>query len=166
MEQSFGVGDKAYYPVHGVAEVVALDTRDIGGQKTSVYVLKIMESGLKIIVPKTNADAVGLRNLIDNDEVEEVFAILKSKEVARDSQTWNRRHREYMEKIKTGSAFEIAEVLRDLCLLRSSKDLSFGEKRMLETARGLLVKEIALSQDSSEQEVNREIESIFAPAAA
>ena len=166
MEQSFGVGDKAYYPVHGVAEVVALDTRDIGGQKTSVYVLKIMESGLKIIVPKTNADAVGLRNLIDNEEVEEVFAILKSKEVARDSQTWNRRHREYMEKIKTGSAFEIAEVLRDLCLLRSSKDLSFGEKRMLETARGLLVKEIALSQDSSEQEVNREIESIFAPAAA
>jgi CarD family transcriptional regulator len=166
MEQSFGVGDKAYYPVHGVAEVVALDMRDIGGQKTSVYVLKIMESGLKIIVPKTNADTVGLRNLIDNDEVEEVFAILKSKEVARDSQTWNRRHREYMEKIKTGSAFEIAEVLRDLCLLRSSKDLSFGEKRMLETARGLLVKEIALSQDSSEQEVNREIESIFAPAAA
>jgi CarD family transcriptional regulator len=125
-----------------------------------------MESGLKIIVPKTNADTVGLRNLIDNEEVEEVFAILKSKEVARDSQTWNRRHREYMEKIKTGSAFEIAEVLRDLCLLRSSKDLSFGEKRMLETARGLLVKEIALSQDSSEQEVNREIESIFAPAAA
>jgi CarD family transcriptional regulator len=166
MEQSFGVGDKAYYPVHGVAEVVALDMRDIGGQKTSVYVLKIMESGLKIIVPKTNADTVGLRNLIDNEEVEEVFAILKSKEVARDSQTWNRRHREYMEKIKTGSAFEIAEVLRDLCLLRSSKDLSFGEKRMLETARGLLVKEIALSQDSSEQEVNREIESIFAPAAA
>lgn len=166
MEQSFDVGDKAYYPVHGVAEVVALDTRDIGGQQTSVYVLKIMESGLKILVPKTNADAVGLRNLIDNEEIEEVFSILKSKEVARDTQTWNRRHREYMEKIKTGSAFEIAEVLRDLCLLRKSKDLSFGEKRMLETARTLLVKEIALSQDSSEQEVNQEIDSIFAPAAA
>ena len=166
MEQSFDVGDKAYYPVHGVAEVVALDTRDIGGQKTSVYVLKIMESGLKILVPKTNADAVGLRNLIDNEEIEEVYSILKSKEVARDTQTWNRRHREYMEKIKTGSAFEIAEVLRDLCLLRKSKDLSFGEKRMLETARTLLVKEIALSQDSSEQEVNQEIDSIFAPAAA
>lgn len=166
MEQTFGVGDKAYYPVHGVAQVTALETRDIGGHKISVYVLKIMESGLKIIVPQNNADTVGLRSLISGDEIDEVFAILKSKEVARDSQTWNRRHREYMEKIKTGSAFEIAEVLRDLCLLRTSKDLSFGEKRMLETARGLLVKEIASSKDATEQEVNREIESIFAPAAA
>lgn len=166
MEHTFGVGDKAYYPVHGVAQVTALEKRDIGGHEISVYVLKIMESGLKIIVPQNNADAVGLRSLISPDEIEEVFSILKSKEVARDSQTWNRRHREYMEKIKTGSAFEIAEVLRDLCLLRKSKDLSFGEKRMLETARGLLVKEIAFSKDSTEQEVNREIESIFAPAAA
>lgn len=166
MEQTFGVGDKAYYPVHGVAQVTALEQRDIGGHQISVYVLKIMESGLKIIVPQNNADAVGLRSLISGDEIEEVFSILKSKEVARDSQTWNRRHREYMEKIKTGSAFEIAEVLRDLCLLRKSKDLSFGEKRMLETARGLLVKEIAFSKDATEQEVNREIESIFAPAAA
>jgi CarD family transcriptional regulator len=166
MEQTFGVGDKAYYPVHGVAQVTALENRDIGGHQISVYVLKIMESGLKIIVPQNNADTVGLRTLISDDEIDEVFAILKSKEVARDSQTWNRRHREYMEKIKTGSAFEIAEVLRDLCLLRTSKDLSFGEKRMLETARGLLVKEIAFSKDATEQEVNREIESIFAPAAA
>ncbi len=163
---SFAVGDKAYYPVHGVAEVTGVEPKDIGGHEIIVYVLKIVESGLKIIVPKTNAEAVGLRVLIDAEEVGEIFQLLRSQEVASDSQTWNRRHREYMEKIKTGSAFEIAEVLRDLCLLRKNKDLSFGEKRMLETARSLLVREIAQSKDSSESEVNQEIESIFAPAAA
>ena len=168
MEASFdfSIGDKAYYPVHGVAEVTGLEKREIGGTAIVVYVLKIVESGLKIIVPKSNAESVGLRSLIDTEEIGEIYDIWRSQEVARDSQTWNRRHREYMEKIKTGSAFEIAEVLRDLCILRKSKDLSFGEKRMLETARGLLVKEIAQSKDSTETEVNQEIESIFAPAAA
>jgi CarD family transcriptional regulator len=165
MEATFAVGDKAYYPVHGVAEVVDVEKRDIGGMSMKVYILKIVESGLKIMVPTTNADAVGLRVLMSIDEVDEVYTILRSKEVASDSQTWNRRYREYMEKIKTGSAFEIAEVLRDLCLLRNNKDLSFGERRMLETARGLLVKEIALSKEQGETEVAEEIETIFQEAA-
>ena len=99
-------------------------------------------------------------------EVGEVYSILRSKEVASDTQTWNRRHREYMEKIKTGSAFEIAEVLRDLCLLRNSKDLSFGERRMLETARGLLVKEIALAKSTTEDAIQTEIDQIFNVQAA
>ena len=163
---SFHVGDKAVYPVHGVAEVVALEERSIGGQPTSVYVLKIIETGLKIMVPTTNADTVGLREVISNKEASEVYSILRSKETARDTQTWNRRYREYMEKIKTGSVFEIAEVLRDLCLLRKSKDLSFGERRMLETARGLLVKEIAVAKSTTENNIEAEIEEIFAAAAA
>jgi CarD family transcriptional regulator len=166
MDIAFEVGDKAVYPVHGVAEVVALEQRDIGGARTNVYILKIVETGLKIMVPTTNASTVGLREIISPKEVKEVYAILKSKEVARDTQTWNRRYREYMEKIKTGSIFEIAEVLRDLCLLRNSKDLSFGERRMLDTARGLLVKEIALAKQTSEEIVGQEIETIFGKAAA
>jgi CarD family transcriptional regulator len=166
MDIAFEVGDKAVYPVHGVAEVVALEKRDIGGSQTSVYILKIVETGLKIMVPTTNASTVGLREIISSKEVKEVYAILKSKEVARDTQTWNRRYREYMEKIKTGSIFEIAEVLRDLSLLRASKDLSFGERRMLDTARGLLVKEIALAKRTTEDAIEREIETIFSSAAA
>ena len=166
MKQQFQVGDKAVYPVHGVAEVVSLERRDIGGNDTSVYILKILETGLKIMVPTTNAGAVGLRELISSKQVKEVYAILKSRDVPRDTQTWNRRYREYMEKIKTGSVFEIAEVLRDLCVLRGSKDLSFGERRMLDTARNLLVKEIALAKGSSEDKVSAEIEAIFSQAAA
>jgi len=161
----FEVGDKAVYPVHGVAEVVALERRTIDGRQASVYVLKIIESGLKILVPTANVGTVGLREVISLKEVKEVYSILKSKEVARDTQTWNRRYREYMEKIKTGSVFEIAEVLRDLSLLRNCKDLSFGERRMLETARGLLVREIAVAKQTTEYHIEVEIDQIFSAAA-
>jgi len=166
MDATFEVGDNAYYPVHGVAEVVALESLEIGGNSLSFYILKVLESGLTIKVPTNNATAVGLRQILSLDEVEEIYDILQSDEVASDTQTWNRRQREYMEKIKTGSAFEIAEVLRDLCVLQCKKDLSFGERKMLETAKGLLVKEIALAKETSIANVEEEIASFYAKAAA
>ncbi len=166
MRQQFQIGDKAVYPVHGVAEVVSLEKRDIGGSSTSVYILKILETGLKIMVPVNNAGTVGLRELINGKQVKEVYAILKSRDVPRDTQTWNRRYREYMEKIKTGSVFEIAEVMRDLSVLRMSKDLSFGERRMLDTARSLLIRELALAKGVTEDKVGAEVDAIFAQAAA
>jgi CarD family transcriptional regulator len=166
LRQQFQIGDKAVYPVHGVAEVVSLEKRDIGGSSTSVYILKILETGLKIMVPVNNAGTVGLRELINGKQVKEVYAILKSRDVPRDTQTWNRRYREYMEKIKTGSVFEIAEVMRDLSVLRMSKDLSFGERRMLDTARSLLIRELALAKGVTEDKVGAEVDAIFAQAAA
>jgi CarD family transcriptional regulator len=166
MKHEFSVGDKAVYPVHGVAEVVALENRDIGGNQTPVYILKIIDTGLKIMVPTVNAGSVGLRDLITSKQVKEVFSILKSRDIPRDTQTWNRRYREYMEKIKTGSVFEIAEVMRDLSVLRTTKDLSFGERKMLETARGLLTKELAIAKGVGEDKISAEIDAMFAPAAA
>jgi CarD family transcriptional regulator len=166
VKQQFQIGDKAVYPVHGVGEVVALEQRDIGGSKTPVYILKILDTGLKIMVPTTNAGSVGLRDLITPRQVKEVISILKSRDVPRDTQTWNRRYREYMEKIKTGSVFEIAEVMRDLSVLRATKELSFGERKMLDTARGLLLKELALAKGVGEDKIGAEIDAIFAPAAA
>ncbi len=154
------------YPVHGVAEVVALESRDVGGNQMPVYILKILDTGLKIMVPTVNAGSVGLRDLISSKQVKEVYSILKSRDIPRDTQTWNRRYREYMEKIKTGSIFEIAEVLRDLCVLRLTKELSFGERKMLDTARGLLIKELAIAKGVGEDRITSEIEAIFAPAAA
>ena len=166
MQPRFQVGDKAYYPVHGIAEVVGLEKREIGAKATHVYILRIADSGLKIIIPTDNAEAVGLRAIMSIGDVREVFSILRSTEVTTDHQTWNRRQREYMDKIKTGSAYEIAEVLRDLYLLRRHKDLSFGERRMLETARGLLVREIALAKTTPVSQIEAEIESIFQEKAA
>jgi CarD family transcriptional regulator len=165
-KQQFAVGDKAVYPVHGVAEVVALEQRDVGGSKIPVYILKILDTGMKIMVPTTNAGSVGLRVLITSKQVKEVYSILKSRDIPRDTQTWNRRYREYMEKIKTGSVFEIAEVLRDLCVLRMTKELSFGERKMLDTARGLLIKELALAKGVGDDKIALEIEQLFQPVAA
>ena len=161
MKQQFSVGDKAVYPVHGVAEVVALEQREIGGSRTPVYILKILDTGMKIMVPKANAGSVGLRDLITPKQVKEVLSILKSRDIPRDTQTWNRRYREYMEKIKTGSVFEIAEVLRDLSVLRATKELSFGERKLLDQAKTLLVKELSLAQNIKEAEVEKELEAIF-----
>jgi CarD family transcriptional regulator len=99
--------------------------------------------------------------VIDADQVPKIFQILKEREIVPDNQTWNRRYREYMEKIKTGSVFELAEVLRDLFILREDKELSFGERKMLDTARGLLVKEISIAQDLEESQVEQIIRGIF-----
>ena len=161
MDVSFRVGDKAVYPAHGVAEVVGLETREIGGNKTTFYILKILETGMKIMIPTRNVTAVGLREVISEEDVKEVYSILKSKEIAVEGQTWNRRYREYMDKIKTGSVFEIAEVLRDLSLLKNSKDLSFGERKMLDTARQLLVKELAIAKHTKEAKIEQELDRIF-----
>src|SRR5450631_3529433 len=161
MEPTFRVGDLAVYPAHGVAQIVGIETREISGNKQTFYILKILENGMKIMIPTRNAGAVGLRELIRADEVDEVFEILKSRDVAVEGQTWNRRYREYMEKIKTGSVFEIAEVLRDLYLLKGDKDLSFGERKMLDTARALLIKELSLAKNCTEDAIEADLKSIF-----
>lgn len=157
----FKVGDMAVYPAHGVGEVKSIETREILGSKQAFYVLQILDSGMKIMVPTTNVSAVGLRGIISESEVDDVYTILKERDVKIDNQTWNRRYREYMDKIKTGSVYEIAEVLRDLSLLKFQKELSFGERKMLDTAKNLLVKELAICEERDEEEIDEEICEIF-----
>jgi CarD family transcriptional regulator len=160
-QSSFKVGDKAVYPAHGVTEVIGIETREISGNKQTFYILKVLDTGMRIMVPTKNVDTVGLRSVIGSDEVKEVYGILRSREVSVEGQTWNRRYREYMEKIKTGSIHEIAEVMRDLSWLKNDKDLSFGERKMLDTARSLLVKELAVAKNTPETKINRELDNIF-----
>ena len=157
----FKVGDNAVYPSHGVGQICAIETKEYFGIQTTFYTIRILETGAKIMVPKNNAKAAGLRPIISSTQADEVFGILKKTDIKIDNQTWNRRYREYMEKIKTGSIFEIAEVLRDLFLLKVDKELSFGERKLLDQARSLLIKELSLSQRSTEQLVEDEIKKIF-----
>jgi CarD family transcriptional regulator len=157
----FKVGDKAVYPAQGVAEVVRIEEKDIAGIRQQFYVLRILDTDRKILVPVANASAVGLREVISEDEIREIFDILRERTIAFDNQTWNRRYRGFMDKIKTGSIYDVAEVLRDLYRLKTDKQLSFGERRMLDTARGLIVKEIAIARNHTEDRVKAEIEAIF-----
>lgn len=160
-QQEFKVGDIAVYPAHGVTKVHSIEAREISGQLQKFYILKVMDNGMTIMVPTSNVKACGLREVIGEEEVETVYEILKERDIAIDNQTWNRRYREYMDKIKTGSVYEIAEVLRDLSLLRYEKELSFGERKMLDTARTLLMKELAIAQGMEEVEVAEDIDRIF-----
>lgn len=157
----FKVGDRAVYPAHGVGMIERIERKEVSGTIMTFYILRILDNDMMIMIPTNNVAGVGLRELITKDKVSKVYQVLKKKGPVIDTQTWNRRYREYMEKIKTGSVFEIAAVLRDLNLLKTTKTLSFGERRMLDTARTLLVKELALAKGVGEEKIEEELRAIF-----
>ena len=159
--KEFKVGDKAVYPAHGVGVIESIESKEISGTKYNFYILRILDNDMTIMIPTKNIDAVGLREIIPTKEIPRVYEILKNREISAENQTWNRRYREYMEKIKTGSVFEVAEVLRDLILIKINKDLSFGERRILDMAKNLLVKELSIAKDSSEECIRQDLEAIF-----
>jgi CarD family transcriptional regulator len=158
---SFKLGDKIVYPGHGVGEIEGVRTTVLGGQEHHIYNIKILDSGMKVMVPVSQAAAVGLRRIVDKKAIETVYDILRDRNFKIDTQTWNRRFREYSQKIKTGSVFEIAIVLRDLSVLSADKELSFGEKKMLDMAEALLVSEIAIAKARPHDKVAGELKSLF-----
>ncbi len=160
----FKKGDLAVYPAHGVGIIETIESQEISGCRQDFYIIRILDNNMKIMVPTQNVDSVGLREIIDQKEVRKLYSILKKRDIVMDNQTWNRRYREYMDKIKTGSVFEVAEVYRDLLMLKEEKGLSFGERKMLDTARGLLVKEISLAKKVAEKQVENDLERIFSSA--
>jgi len=157
----FSEGDMAVYPAHGVGVIKSVEMQTVAGIDQSFYVLEILENKMTIMIPTKSSESVGLRAIVNESEVRGVLDILADRTVELGSQTWNRRYRDYMEKIKTGSVHEVASVLRDLFLLSVDKDLSYGERKMLDTAKGLLVTELSLAQDTEESVVSETIEAIF-----
>lgn len=157
----FSVGDKAVYPAHGVGIIRDVISVEVDGLKATFYVLKILDNGITIKVPVNNARTIGMRPVLQIEHVDKVREILQDRNVPTDNQTWNRRYREYMSKIKTGDPIEVAKVLRDLALLKSEKALSFGERKMFDQARRLLVQEIAVARDVDEKSVGDEIDELF-----
>lgn len=164
--KEFEVGDLAVYPAHGVGRIESIESRTINGDKHNFYIMKIIDNGMVIMIPTNNVESVGLREVIQEEEIPEIYSVLKQKkEDIFDNQTWNRRYKEYMDKIKTGSLYDVAEVFRDLFVLKLAKDLSFGERKLLDTARGLLLRELCIARDADETAIWTEIESLFTPPA-
>lgn len=156
----FKVGDKAVFPAHGVGVIKSVESREIAGSKQDFYVLHIISSGAKLMVPTSTSSKAGMRGLISDPEIAGVYDILKTRKKVNQT-TWNRRFREYNEKLRTGSVNDVAEVYRDLHYLKSDKDLSYGEKRMLEKARELVVTEISAASDRGVTDVEQEIDQIL-----
>lgn len=158
---AFNVGDMAVYPAQGVTEITGIETLEISGVTNRFYVLRCLNSEEKIRVPVAKVDHVGLRSVVDPVEVDRVFECLQATRLVVEEPNWNRRYRRYVEKIKTGSLLEIAHVLRDLHLTRADKQLSYGERRVFETARELLVQEIAVARATTEDEIAARIDTFL-----
>lgn len=157
----FEVGKVAVYPGHGVGRIESIEEKEFSGQKQSFYIMRILDTDMTIMIPTDSANNAGLRCVIESCEVTRVYEILREKNVAHDNAPWNRRYKEYMERIKSGSIFEVAMVLKELYSLKVWKELSFGEKKMFETARNLIKKELSIALDKGEEEIEGEIEGIF-----
>lgn len=155
----FNIGDYVVCPGHGVGQVTNIETKDFGGEEMSLYIVKIVSNGMTVMVPTNSKD--GIRGLVDQNEVTEVFELLKDHDVKVDTSTWNRRHREYMLKVKTGSLLEIADVLRQLLLLKENKKLSFGEKKMVDQCKDLIVREIAITTGGVESDISSKLDESF-----
>ena len=155
----FNIGDYAVCPGHGVGQLVDIEEREVGEQTLSFYIVKIIANGMTVMVP-TNSEN-GIRGLIGDSEINEVYDLLNDHDVKVDNSTWNRRYRDYMLKVNTGSLIEIADVLRALYLLQHKKNLSFGEKKMLDQCKGLIVQEISITSGQEKSDVDGKINEFF-----
>jgi CarD family transcriptional regulator len=154
---TFDVGDKVVYPHHGAAVIEKREVNTEFGQEREYLVLRPAYGDLTLKVPADKTDEVGLREVISDEEVEEVFAVLRKKE-ARTPTNWSRRFKNHMEKLKSGDVYQIAEVVRNLSLRDKDKGLSAGEKRMLANARRILVSELIFAIDVSETEAEAKLD--------
>jgi CarD family transcriptional regulator len=154
---SFDVGDKVVYPHHGAAVIESRERRDDLGSDREYLVLRLAYGELTLKVPADNAEMIGLREVINDEEVEEVFAVLRKKE-ARMPTNWSRRFKNHVEKLKSGDVYQVAEVVRNLSIREKDKGLSAGEKRMLTKARQILVSELTFAIGVNEEEAEKRLD--------
>jgi len=160
--RKFKVGDLAVYPAHGVGRIEAIESRVVNDEKYDFYIMKVIENNMVIMIPTRNVESVRLRDVISKEEIPKVYDVIKQdRESLINNQTWNRRYREYMDKIKTGSIYDLAEVFRDLYFIKVTKDLSFGERKLFDTATTLLISELSTAANTNEETIMSKIESLF-----
>ena len=152
----FNVGDKIVYPMHGAGTIDAIEEKDILGEKQNYYIIK-MPGEVKVMVPISKAGDIGVRSVIDKAEAGKVLEVLEANETEM-SNNWNKRYKENMEKMKSGSIYEVADVVRNLSYKQKEKGLSTGEKKMLNNAKQILVSELVLAEHASENEVENLVE--------
>lgn len=144
----FKIGDKVVYPNHGVGVIEQISYGMLDGRTETYYMLRITSSSLKVMVPRSNADAVGLRPVIRNGDTSKVLGYIE-KGKFNSHHDWKHRFKENSERMRTGSLIEVAAVLKSLVALSRSKPLSFREKKMLERAKYLLISELATARNTS-----------------
>ncbi|MCK4260351.1 MAG: CarD family transcriptional regulator [Halanaerobiales bacterium] len=156
----FKVGDKVVYPKHGAGKIVGVEEKEVLGEKQKYYIIHLPIGDMTAMLPMNKAGDLGIRRVIDEEEVREVMEILRGEESMM-AKNWNRRYRDNLEKIKTGDIYEVTEVVRNLILRELEKGLSTGEKKMLSDARQILISELVLAKGMDEEQVVAMIEDVF-----
>jgi CarD family transcriptional regulator len=158
----FSVGDKAVYPAQGVGIIEAIETKEFSGETHDFYMLRICDSDMVIMIPTANVQQVGMRNLVNKQQILEVYDVLNDTDAPIGNiSSWSRRQRDYTEKIKSGDILSVAAVLRELYVISAGKELSYGEKKVLDLARRLVVKEMAFAEDVDEDQICQRVDKVF-----
>ena len=162
----FALHEKVVYPGHGVAQVTSIIEKNVAGATSTFYELKLLTKDVTVLVPTSNAQAIGIRPLSSMHHIDDIFQILSTptKKIAHyefTASTWNKRNKEYKLKLGKGGLKELSEIYRDLRFIETQKELSFGEKNLLVQTETLLVEEIALVHKCSEEEIISKLRTIF-----
>lgn len=157
----FKVGDKVVYPMHGAGVIEAIEEREVLGERRQYYILRLSLGEMKVMIPVESEQIVGLREVIDGQDIEEVLKILKNKKKVGNI-AWNRRYRANLEKIRSGNIYQVAEVVSSLSWREKEKGLSTGERRMLESARQILISELVLVRNTEKKQVESWLEKLLA----
>lgn len=142
----FNIGDKIVYPMHGAGIIEGIEEKEILGEKRKYFIMRMPIGDMKVMVPVDNVEDVGVREIINNEDMDRVILILKGSKSSM-PQNWNRRYRINMDRIKSGDIFEIAAVVRNLLMMDMEKGLSTGERKMLSSAKQMLLSEMVLVSD-------------------
>ena len=159
----FRVGEKVVYPNHGIGVIEEISSKSVNGVPEEFYMLRIHANSSTVLVPKANVKNVGLRRVIKKSEVEVFFNLLKEDFFEPDTD-WKGRFKDHSEKMRTGSIFNVAEVLKNLVYLSNKKSLSFREKRMMDRARQLIISEVATVRGQDEKSVEEQIDRMLSEA--
>ena len=157
----FEVGETVVYPHHGAALIEEIKTRTIKGEEKMYLKLKVTQGDLVIEVPAENVDLVGVRDVVDEEGLKKVFAVLQADDVE-EASNWSRSYKANVEKLASGDVLKVAEVVRDLWRRDKDRGMSAGEKRMLTKARHILTSELALAKDIDEEEAEKRLDDILA----
>ncbi|EIE02672.1 MULTISPECIES: CarD family transcriptional regulator [Leptospira] len=156
-----GVGDYVVYPIHGVGEITEIAKKVILGKKKECYVMEIQGSKMKVMIPVDKAKQVGIRPIIDKKDIKKVINLLKKDEVDTE-EDWKIRYQNNLNKIKSGSIFEVADVCRNLFRRANGKELSIMERKLYESAYNLVKMEVALSKGVSQEEAGNLVSDVLA----
>ena len=150
----YNVGDRIVYPMHGAGVIESIEEKEILGNKQSYYVVRIPVGDMKVMIPTKNVKGIGIREVISEQDADKVFTVLGT-EHSSTSSNWNKRYRENMIKIKSGNIYEVADVVRSLMLRENEKGLSTGERKMLASAKQILISELVLAKNMNAIEIEK-----------